>query len=305
MKKLGLLASLYVAQFLPVAFFRQTFPVFLRQQEVSLELIGLTTLLSLPWTLKFIWSPIVDRYSWKQSGHYKSWIVAMQSILVVALVFCAFLDIQTNWKLLLGCLLLVTFLAATQDIATDALAIGLLDRSERGIGNGIQVAANYLGAILGGGGMLILLDSWGWTRSLLMMAASVCLLLIPILFHRESLASKKKSKHKHHWMALFNFCLLPGMWRWLLVLFLYTMGTSMAFTMFFPFLVDLGMSLAEIGLMSGVFAYSAGFVISTGLPHLLGISFGLLVHWPAGKVAVRTCGAFISLAGVGFLTGIL
>ncbi len=260
MKKLGLLASLYVAQFLPVAFFRQTFPVFLRQQEVSLELIGLTTLLSLPWTLKFIWSPIVDRYSWKQSGHYKSWIVAMQSILVVALVFCAFLDIQTNWKLLLGCLLLVTFLAATQDIATDALAIGLLDRSERGIGNGIQVAANYLGAILGGGGLLILLDSWGWTRSLLMMAASVCLLLIPIFFHRESLASKKKSKHKHHWMALFNFCLLPGMWRWLLVLFLYTMGTSMAFTMFFPFLVDLGMSLAEIGLMSGVFAYSAGFV---------------------------------------------
>ena len=52
-------------------------------------------------------------------------------------------------------------------------------------------------------------------------------------------------------------------------------------------------------------AYSAGFVISTGLLHLSGITFGLLVHWPVGKVAVRTCGAFISLAGVGFLTGLL
>ncbi len=52
-------------------------------------------------------------------------------------------------------------------------------------------------------------------------------------------------------------------------------------------------------------AYSAGFVISTGLLHLSGIAFGLLVRWPAGKVAVRTCGAFISLAGVGFLTGLL
>ena len=51
--------------------------------------------------------------------------------------------------------------------------------------------------------------------------------------------------------------------------------------------------------------YSAGFVISTGLLHLFGITFGLLVHWPAGKVAVRVCGAFICLAGVGFLTGIL
>ena len=51
--------------------------------------------------------------------------------------------------------------------------------------------------------------------------------------------------------------------------------------------------------------YSGGFVISTGLLHLFGITFGLLAHWPAGKIAVRTCGAFISLAGVGFLTGLL
>jgi len=52
-------------------------------------------------------------------------------------------------------------------------------------------------------------------------------------------------------------------------------------------------------------AYSAGFVISTGLLHLSGIALGLLVRWPAGKIAVRACGAFISLAGVGFLTGVL
>ena len=52
-------------------------------------------------------------------------------------------------------------------------------------------------------------------------------------------------------------------------------------------------------------AYSAGFVISTGMLHLSGIAFGLLVRWPAGKIAVRTCGAIISLAGVGFLTGII
>jgi urease accessory protein len=52
-------------------------------------------------------------------------------------------------------------------------------------------------------------------------------------------------------------------------------------------------------------AYSAGFVISTGMLHLSGIAFGLLVRWPAGKIAVRTFGVFISIAGVGFLTGIL
>ena len=52
-------------------------------------------------------------------------------------------------------------------------------------------------------------------------------------------------------------------------------------------------------------AYSAGFVISTGLLHLSGIAIGLLVRWPAGKIAVRTCGVIISLAGVGFLSGII
>ena len=52
-------------------------------------------------------------------------------------------------------------------------------------------------------------------------------------------------------------------------------------------------------------AYSAGFVISTGMLHLSGIAFGLLVRWPAGRVAVRTCGVIISLAGVGFLTGLI
>ena len=52
-------------------------------------------------------------------------------------------------------------------------------------------------------------------------------------------------------------------------------------------------------------AYSAGFVISTGMLHLSGIAFGLLVRWPVGRIAVRTCGVIISLAGVGFLTGLI
>jgi len=61
----------------------------------------------------------------------------------------------------------------------------------------------------------------------------------------------------------------------------------------------------ELPIAASPLAYSAGFVISTGMLHLSGIAFGLLVRWPAGKIAVRTFGVFISIAGVGFLTGIL
>ncbi len=258
--KFGLLASLYVAQFLPIAFFQQTFPVFLRQEGFSLETIGLTSLLSLPWTLKFIWSPIVDRYGWSKIGHYKSWILAMQGMLVLTICFCSFLDVRSNFKFLLGCLLFVTFLAATQDIASDALAVKVLSPSERGFGNSVQVGGNYLGAILGGGGILIFVDSWGINRSFWVMALTILLLSIPVLFYSEKKIFQPPENFKFNWLALFNFCFLPQMWRWLLVLLLYTMGLSMAWRMQYPMLVDLGISLSQIGLMMGLVSFSAGLV---------------------------------------------
>jgi urease accessory protein len=60
----------------------------------------------------------------------------------------------------------------------------------------------------------------------------------------------------------------------------------------------------ELPATVNAFAYAVGFVVSTGLLHLIGIAFGLLVKWPAGRIAVRGAGGLISLAGVGFLTGI-
>jgi PAT family beta-lactamase induction signal transducer AmpG len=292
MKKFGLLASLYVAQFLPVAFFMQTLPVFLRQQGVSLEAIGLINLLSLPWTLKVLWSPIVDCYGWTRWGHYKSWILAMQSLLVVTLIFCASLNIQTHFVLLMVGILLATSFAATQDIATDALAIGMLEPSERGLGNSIQTAGSYLGGILGGGGLLVLLDYWGWTGSLLTMALSVLLLLIPILFYRENLLSYK-SDLDLSWKVFVKFFSRPGIGRWIVVLLLYMMGVTIANTMFRPLLVDLGLSLAQIGVMSGIVAYSAG---------LLGAFVGGFLIKPLGrKQSLILFGVLMAMANAAFI----
>lgn len=289
MKKLALLASLYVAQFIPVAFFMQTLPVFLRQQGVSLEAIGLTNLLSLPWTFKVFWSPIVDRYGWTKWGHYKSWILAMQSLLVMALVFCASLNIETHFVLLLVGMLLAISCAATQDIATDALAVELLAPAERGWGNSIQGAGGYLGGILGGGGILILLNYWGWTGSLLTMALCVLLLMIPVLFHRENSASHKSQNLS--WQVLVQFFRRPGMGGWILVLLTYMMGTTIAHTMFRPLLVDLGLSLAQIGFMNGVVAYSAGFVGA--------IASGFLMKFLGGrKRSLIVFGTLMAIASV-------
>mgnify|MGYP001800248711 CR=1 FL=1 len=264
-KKAGLLGSLYVAQFLPLAFFLQTLPAFMRQQGMSVEAIGLTSLLGLPWMLKFLWSPLVDRYSLLRLGHYKSWILVMQGLMIVVLLLCGFLNLTTQFWLLLATMLLVVMFASTQDIAVDALAVGLLTPQERGMGNAIQGGGNYLGAILGGGLLLVLLDSLGWQGGLWVMAGCIAVLMLPVLLHPERRAISESpipASEQHPaiaYVSLFtSFCRRSNMGRWLLLLLVYNTGTSMTNTMFRPLLVDIGLSLSQIGWMYGMAAYSAG-----------------------------------------------
>lgn len=292
MKKFALLACLYVVQFLPVAFFMQTLPVFLRQQGVSLEVIGLINLLSLPWTLKVFWSPIVDCYGWTRWGHYKSWILAMQSLLALILAFCAFLDLRTQLIWLPVGILLAISCAATQDIATDALAVEILDVSERGMGNSLQGAGAYLGGILGGGVLLILLNYGGWTVSLLTMSCLVLLLLLPVLFYDEKVASYTP-RTQPNWKVFFQFFTRPRIGRWILVLLVYMMGATIANTMFRPFLVDLGLSLAQIGLINGIAAFSAGLVGS-----FVG---GFLVKILGRKRSLIGLGGLMAVANAAFI----
>ncbi|VEP12480.1 conserved membrane hypothetical protein [Hyella patelloides LEGE 07179] len=298
MNKWGLLASLYVAQFLPIAFFGQTLPIFLRQQGISLELIGLTSLLSLPWTFKVLWSPLIDRYGWTKWGHYKFWIVLMQSLMGIAIIVCAFLDLETNFILLLAGMLIAITFAATQDIATDALAIEILKPSERGLGNSIQGAGGYLGSILGGGVILILLDTWGWTKSLLVMALVVFLLIFPVLFHRENL-SIPKTDYKINFSTLGGFFKQSGMMGWIIILLVYMMGVTITSTMSRPLLVDLGMSMTEIGVMNGIVSFSGGFVgsiLGGFLLKPLGRKRGLIVFGILMAIAI----AFWILPTLGF-----
>jgi MFS transporter, PAT family, beta-lactamase induction signal transducer AmpG len=89
LRKIGLLGSLYLAQGLPFGFFTQALPVMLRQSGSSLEEVGLSSLLAVPWALKFIWAPLLDRYWSTTFGRRRSWIVPMQLATVLVLVVTA------------------------------------------------------------------------------------------------------------------------------------------------------------------------------------------------------------------------
>ncbi|NEZ61551.1 MFS transporter [Leptolyngbyaceae cyanobacterium CCMR0082] len=288
-RKLLLLSSLYISQYIPLMFFVQALPVFMRQQGVSLEFIGLVYLLALPLLLKVFWSPLIDRYGHTRWGHYRFWIVTFQLLLAGVAALCAFVSFQTNFMLLFGLLMLMATLAASQDIATDALAVRLLTPTERGWGNGIQMTGNYLGAMLGGGAMLVLLNQWGWRNSLLALALIIVVALFPILQYREH--SSKVAHKAPIWMDLANFYRRPGVWRWLMLLTLYLIGGTMADSMFRPLLVDIGLSLADIGWLLGVVgngASIAGAVVSGLLVVPMGRKRSLIFFGGVQAIAILT-----------------
>lgn len=258
---LGLLGSLYTAQFIPNMFFTVALPVYLRSRGASLETVSLLSLLFLPWCFKFLWSPLVDRYGHTRWGHYRAWIFGTQSIAAILIAICAFFDVQAHLGNLVGLMLLITFFCATQDIATDAFAVGLLPVCDREVGNGIQAMGGYLGSIIGAGGMLVLLDRWAWTPTMLMLAVIMILSMMPMLGVQERLVTPSSAPApiwRYYSQQFSAFCQRPGMKPWLLLLMLYATGGVMGHTMLRPLMVDLGLSLGHIGWLLGIVGYAAG-----------------------------------------------
>src|SRR6476619_2165950 len=130
--RLALLGTLYFSQGLPFGFFTLALPIVLRQRGTDLATIGASTVLLLPWALKFVWGPLVDRY-----GSRRAWILPLQLGTVVTLAALALVDPSADIGALVIGMAVVTLLASTQDVATDALAVALLPDEDRGIGNGL------------------------------------------------------------------------------------------------------------------------------------------------------------------------
>jgi predicted MFS family arabinose efflux permease len=280
LNKLGLLGALYFSQGLPFGFFTQGLPVLLRQRGFSLAEIGFSSLLAAPWALKWLWAPLLDRWYSPRLGRRRSWIVPLQLGTAAILAALAWLDGALSMPILLAAVLVSNLLAATQDVATDGLAVELLSPTERGLGNGLQVAGYRLGMLVGGGALLIWHERLGNAGTFLSMATLIVLATLPVLLTHERPAPLAPNERARvgHWLRR------PGAWRLLGLLVAYKAGDSFATGMLRPFLVDRGLSLADVGWLLG----PVGFV--SGL-------FGAL----AGGALVNRLGRKRALLGFGVL----
>jgi RhtX/FptX family siderophore transporter len=291
--KLGLLTSLYLSQGLPFGFFTQTLPVLLRKQGLSLPDIGLAHLLALPWALKFLWAPLMDRYGSQRLGRRRGYILPLQFLSAALLLGLALPEGAVSVPVLLVAVLLVNLLAATQDVATDGLAVELLERHERGWGNGIQVAGYRVGMILGGGLMLILIDTLGWRPILLSQGAMLLVATVPVALFHEPPAPTSTREGLSPWLwlrdSLLSWVHRPGAGPWLALLALFKAGEHLATGMLRTFLVDVGLGLTQVGWMLGVVGFTTGLVgalVGGALVNRLGQRRALLVFGTLQAAAV-------------------
>ena len=266
-RKLAWIAFLYFAEGLPFGIVKEMVPVYFKVSGVSLTEIGLVSLLGLPWTLKVLWSPLVDRF-----GERRLWITACLCALALFTALTPIFDPAAPTLGLWAVLLAVTMASATQDVAIDAYTIGLVDPGEEGEANGIRVSAYRVALIASGGGLVFLAPLIGWPAVFLFAAALFAALalgtwrapriVVPLEQRREWLAPMRR------WL------MRPGAWAVFLFVLGYKLGDAAMGPMVKPFWIDRGLTVAEIGIVStsfGVLATIAGALLGGWLTTRWGI----------------------------------
>jgi len=152
--KFPLLFSLYIAQSIPMSFFSTVVPVIMRQENYSLESIGLLQLVKLPWILKFLWAPLIDSKT-HNSRQLRRWIIVSEIFYAIVIFGIGWLDLGASFQLIVILMVIAFTASATQDIATDAFAILILKKNERSLGNSMQSAGSFVGSLMGTGVLLI------------------------------------------------------------------------------------------------------------------------------------------------------
>lgn len=268
-QKYPVLFSLYIAQSIPMSFFSTVVPVIMRQENYSLESIGLLQLVKLPWIFKFLWAPLVDNRA-VSIGAMKKWVILSELFYAVVIMGISLLSLQTDFRLIVVLMVAAFIASATQDIATDKYAIRILKPSERSLGNSMQSAGSFVGTLFGTGVLLIAYHYFGWQLLLSLLAIFVIFAIAPMVLYRREDRSIGEEDMKRTSMAdLFRFFRMPGIPLRMLMLVFYYSGLIGILAMIKPFMVDLGFSVREIGFISGILGSTVAALSAIGSGHIV------------------------------------
>lgn len=293
-RRLQLLAALSVSSGMPLGWVFNTFQYFLVDLGISRAQIGFLSGVSLPWTLKFLWAPLVDRFTLPFLGRRRGWMVAMQLALAAAFGGIAAYAVKAlaakaagapleHVGLVMGLLAFtVAFFSATQDIAYDAYAVEFLRPEEHGAAPGLRSAYYQLGVLLAGAAAVSASDTLGWPLVFVLTAGAFVVSVPLVLASPEP--ERPPAPHRSLRAAVVepftSYFQRPHAWSIALFLILYKVGDNMARTMVNPFLKDLCFSNTEAGISVkgiGIAATIVGGLAAAGLILRLGLGRSLWV----------------------------
>jgi PAT family beta-lactamase induction signal transducer AmpG len=280
-RKLALIGLVYVVEGFPMGIFLDVFPVFLARMGVPRAEIGFVAGLSLAWSLKVLWSPLVDRF-----GERRHWIGCALVAMAGALLAVGGATGEGLTPLLWGGLAFFCLASATQDVAIDAWTIGLVERGEEGPANSMRMTAYRLGMI-GVANALLFLPRWvGWQETLAA-GAALCALMAAAVSRLPRVAVAP-AERRDSWGALRRWLARPGALPVFAFVLLYRVGDGAMAPMIKPFWVERGFSNEEIATISGMLAGTAtiaGAWLAGWLVARVGIGRSL---WIVGALALAS-----------------
>jgi PAT family beta-lactamase induction signal transducer AmpG len=232
-------------------------PAWLRSEGVDLKLIGLFALIQFPYTWKFLWAPLLDRYipPIGISGRRRSWMLLMQIGLLLSIASLGYFSPAQELGTVIWLTVAVALFSATQDIALDAYRREILAEHELGLGNSVHVNAYRIAGLVPGSLSLILADHLPWHQVFVITA----LFMLPgmglaLMAREPAVAGSVPKTLKEAVVEPFHeFMTRAGVKEALLILgfiFLYKLGDSMATALATPFYLDMGFAKSDIGLVA-------------------------------------------------------
>lgn len=289
---------------LPLFLTSQTLQAWMKKDGVDLGVIGWFTLVALPYSLKFLWAPFLDRYIPPFLGRRRGWLVISQVGLVLAIGAMALQNPRQALNLVAINAIIIAFLSASQDIAFDAYRTDVLEEREMGAGAAVAVLGYRIALLVTGSAALILADRIPWPSVYLVLAGLMGLAIAFSIFAPEPEADLRSpaTLTEAVVMPFGEFFQRSGVQRGILILVfivLYKLGDALVNNMVTPFLLDMQFTQTDIGTIRGgmgLVATIVGTLAGGALLSQLGINRSL---WIFGGLQAISNLVYFLLAQVG------
>ncbi|HFD11342.1 MAG TPA: MFS transporter [Crenotrichaceae bacterium] len=286
---------------LPLLLTGSVLQAWMRESGIDLATIGVFALVGLPYTLKFLWAPLLDRFSPTRLGRRRSWLLIAQLLLVISLVALAYTNPALSTTMVAVCAMIIAFFSATQDAVIDAYRRESLTDSEQGLAASFYVNGYRVGMLLASGGGLIIADMTGFHTMYLGMAAVMATAIPVTLLAAEPAPHPDQPKTLNQAVVqpFVEFLKRKDAVLILLFIVLYKSGDTMASHMTMPFYLDIGFSKTEIAAIVKLFGFWAT-ILGGILGGILILRIGIYAAlWLFGILQAVSTAGFAVLANIG------